>query len=466
MTEQADTEILPANARTAGASWARVCCVAEITAEGPVITRAQRNRGRITCERVAPGELDAVIHEPGTVMVACVPVRESFSHWLVAPFPSLHKARRVFPTLLDIQLPFTLEDCVYSFVGTGRTADRKTEALAVGARLSTVNDRLNGLRQSGLDPMILDHEGLALWTQSLREQPPDPASPDSLRVVMELKGELATLVAGKGSRFLGAHGIRADDTARIHRTLKNYLGPEPPPVEWAWTGPRAAAEETLAPVRDLLTREWPGRSFLHDEPATFLPRALATRAFMPGPLRVNLRQGAASHPFIARRSARLALRTASTALLAGLLLSGTNLGWRSLAARREARIDDSFRSLAVGVAGESVGPAKGEDALRIVRDHIERRRLALDPFLAAFRPSLLDIIEGVVETAGSHSLEIETLLIEAGAVTVTGTAADWDSCEGLKERLEEEGFAMSLDRKPALASARVPFTLSSRNRND
>lgn len=466
MTEHADTEMLPANARTAGASWARVCCVAEITPEGLVATRAQRNRGRITCEQLAPADLDAAMHEPGTVIVACMSARESFSHRLVAPFPSLHKASRVLPTLLDIQIPFALEDCIYSFVDTGRTADKKTESLAVGARLSTVNDRLDTLRQAGLDPMILDHEGLALWTQSLHEEPPDPAQQDTFRVVMDLKGELSTLVIGKGSRFLGAHGIRTDDTARIHRTLKNHLGPEPPPIQWAWTGSRAATEESLAPVRDSLTSEWPGRSLVHDEPDTFLLRALATRAFTPGPLRVNLRHGPISHPFIAKRNSRLMLRTATIALLAGLLLCGANLTWRTLAARGEDRVDSTSRTLAVGVAGDAVGPAKGKDALRMVRDHIERRRLALDPFLAAFRPSLLETIDEIVGAAENHSLEIEGLLLDAGTVTVTGTATDWNSCEGLKERLERKGFAMDLDRKPALASSRVPFTLSSRKFND
>ncbi|NQT93941.1 MAG: hypothetical protein HQ559_14365, partial [Lentisphaerae bacterium] len=377
-----------------------------------------------------------------------------------------HKARRVFPTLLDIQLPFALEDCVYSFVGTARTPDKKAESLAVGARLSTVNDRLNALREAGLDPMILDHEGLALWTQSLREQPVEPAAAETFRVLMQLKGDSSTIVVGQGNRFLGAHGVRTDDAARIHRILKNHLRTDSPEVEWGWTGPGAAEEASLAPTRDLLTQEWPGRSFVHDDPETFLPRALATRAFLAGPLRANLRHGAASHPLIAKRDSRLAFRAAATALLAGLLLCGANVAWRTLAARREATLDDAFRSIAVGIAGKSVGAAKGDDALRIVRDHVERRTLALDPFLAAFRGSLMDTVDETVEAAGKHGLHIGTLLLDARTVAVTGTAQDWDACDTLKEALERKGFTMNLERKPALQSARVPFTLSSRVRND
>ena len=93
---------------------------------------------------------------------------------LRADSASRAKAEKVFPSLLDIQLPFPLEDCLYQFVEFRRTSEGMVSALVCAARREAIQACLDRYQAQGADPMLLDHEGLALWTQSLVEWPVDP----------------------------------------------------------------------------------------------------------------------------------------------------------------------------------------------------------------------------------------------------------------------------------------------------
>jgi len=454
------------NERRTESSWARTCYALDMRADGPVVLRADKSHGRLDFAPAGPGDLAAASLRKDTVCAACMYAGESFAHWLDAPFPSFHKARRVFPALLDIQLPFALEDCVYRFVGAHRTAEKKTASLAVGARLSAVNARLEAVTALGVDPIALDQEGLALWTQSLREIPAGQTGSDAIRVVVSLGPDRSTAVVGRGEAFLGAHAIRHDEPGRVNRILKNYFPAKPASIQWVWTGPLAADTGLVRKLHDEFTDQWPGPSTTHDEPDMFLARALATRALLPGPLRCNLRTGSMTHPVMLDRGRTRATRAAALMLVAGLLLIAVNLSWGTLLRHREAGIDNAFVELRDALAGYNVGAAKGEDAIRIVRDSLDKRRRSLQPFASVFEPSLMKTVAAIVETGTQHDLRYETLSVEKDRILVSGTAGDWKRCEKLPARLRQAGYNLRLDRKQALDDARIPFTLSPGDPNE
>jgi len=132
------------------------------------VARVDLVRGRVASRRV---ELDAVPAQARAGVrggcYAAVPVRQSFSHELTAPFSRRSKAVRVLPTLLDLQLPFALDDCLYTFAEL-KAESGSVRALAVGARTAEIERRLGDLVEKGIDPLALDHEGLALWSGALR----------------------------------------------------------------------------------------------------------------------------------------------------------------------------------------------------------------------------------------------------------------------------------------------------------
>jgi hypothetical protein len=358
------------------------------------------------------------------------------------------KARRVFPTLLDIQLPFPLEDCV-SFFLAAAPGGQGIRALAVAARLSTARDRLQSLAAAGVDPHVLDQEGLALWTESLREIPaPPPPSPPEARAVLYLSSGSATLVAGRGEEFVAAHSVGPDDAAQVHRILRSHFPERPPVLRWLWAGPGAAASDRVSALHARLSADWPGPSATHD-----------VRALTSGPLRCNFRVGPLAHASAAARAAAASARAAVLFLVSGLLLAAFSLAWGAGLRHREADIDRTFSSLRDRLAGYSAGPAKGEYALRIVRQKLDARRTACLPFLRPFDPSLAALLADAVRMAAAGDLRFESLSLDEGRAEVTGTAGDWTRCDQLARLLSARGFRVRADRKPPLDTGRIPFAI-------
>ena len=453
--------------------WARVAYGIDPQGDKKVVVRAERRGQRLVFSTLS---LNAALLAEATrkriPCSACLSARESLTRWLEVPAPVRRKAVKVLPTLLDIQLPFPLEDCAYCFLSASDRG-RSGRSLAVVARQEEVQRKVESLRGLGIDPMVLDHEGLALWTRSLTEAPVGPGAEEGLRLLVSLRGEQSTLVIGRGTEFLTAHGIRPGDMGQIKRLLKQYQTPEAKQREsdtglipgkarfrWCWTGPGAVDVQAVADLHALWSREWPGPSFVHSEPGTFLARALAERALVAGPLRCNLRRGELTHPEIVERSGRQRTRTAALFLAAGLVLCGGNLAARMAVRQREAAADRAVGALADALAGSHVA-AKGDAMIRIAGDTVHKKTEALRPFLNVFDPPLMTIVASVADAAKQDSLRLDTLSLSRDKIRMAGVARTWNGCDPMLIRLKRLGYSAKLDRKDAGASGGVPFSIAS-----
>lgn len=446
-------------------SWSRTCFGIDITDGGPVAVRATRTHAGVNCTRIDPGDpsIRGSTEDNTAIVAGCLSERESFSRWLTAPFKSARKAEQVLPSILDIQLPFPLEDCAYMFLPGGAAEDGKTMALAVAARTSEIRKKLDAYVQIGADPVALDQEGIAIWTQSLLEIPP---ARGATRVVASLSDNFATLAIGKGGEFSGSHSIRqgADNIARILRTR---LGTPPEALELAWTGP-AATPEAVETISSVLRKDWPGKSLIHKDPATFLARAIATRALSTGPMRCNLRTGAFEHPVVAARRQRHHLVTSLVVLCAGLLLAATSLTTGMLANLRLKDTQTEFSRQVDKLAGYHV-TEKGDKALAKVRKAQKDRLKVSRSFDEAFEPSLVSTLIAILQVGRENGLAYEMLLLgkdkDKNTVSITGTCATWNQCEKLSQRLKELGYTVHPDRKET-SDGRIYFTIVQGGAND
>ena len=143
-----------------------------------------------------------------TVIAAAMPASRAVTRWLGTPFFALGKAMRVLPSMLDLQLPFPLESCFYSFAALGKEPGKGYRALAIASRRDDVYSRLKQLKDCGVDPLVLDHEALALWHRATQEKAP---TPNVFRVVLHAGPSAWTLVVGQGSGFLSSHAFRIAD---------------------------------------------------------------------------------------------------------------------------------------------------------------------------------------------------------------------------------------------------------------
>lgn len=452
-----------------GLEWAGSCYGIDIQGGKPVIVRAERTRGHVDCFPVSATDPSfAGGLKSGNLLAAgSLAAGESFACWLEVPFPTFSKALKVLPTLLDVQLPFPLEDCVYSFIEAGKQHQQERKAagsvrsLAIAARTGDVLKKIELYKSFDVDPAVLDHEGVALWTQSL-EEVPAAGGADLPRVVIYLGVERSTMVIGRGGEFISAHSVGQNNTAQIGRLLKAQLkaGADRTGagIQWMWAGPGANDQNLLKKLQDGLRSEWPGASVVHDRPESFLARAVATRALVAGPMRCNLRSGAQLHPLVARRDAKETMMAAMIYLAAGILLCAVNIAWGIMISQKESSLEETSGLLADKLAGYHVA-AKGEARVKVVRDALNPRREMLKPFLRCFEPSLADTIVSMTDLAKKNDLCYEILSISRDKVNVSGTAGNWKKCDVLLDALKQYGYGVKMDRKEALVDARVAYSI-------
>jgi hypothetical protein len=420
-----------------------------------IAVKAVRRGRRLTFTTAAlPGEAR------GDAVAACLLQRESFTKWLAAALPSARKAERVFPSLLDVQLPFSIEECRHVLVETRPVSDRPgTRGLVAGARDPDIEKRLAALQTAGVNPQVLDQEGLALWSQAYAERSLAPGSP-ALQVVVYLGAGRTTLALGRGDEFLGAHSLRPADVDGLVRLLKSYPATASEPLQWLWAGPLAAQPAVVEKWEADLSARRPGLTAkVARDPETFLARALAARALTVGPCRCNLRSGPFTHPLIARRQARVPYRLAIGLLAAGLLSIAVNLAWMAASQRLLARAKATLHDLAAETAGSPRLVQLNQEVVG-ARRAVEAQAALVEPLAAAIERPLPAVLGKVLAAGQAEALAFETLVLTRRSLVVHGYAPQWANAERAVARLRAPGAEPRAERKDAPAGeSRVGFVI-------
>ncbi|OGV62197.1 MAG: hypothetical protein A2498_16455 [Lentisphaerae bacterium RIFOXYC12_FULL_60_16] len=432
-------------------------CGVDVQGDRTVLALAHRVRNRVVVQ-VVSGKAPS-----GVPLVAAMYASESIVRLVKAPYASVRKARRVFATLLDVQLPFPLEDCEAVFMEPVPAVGGGVEALAVAARRVDIQRRLDALQAQGIDPVILDHEPSALWTRALEEVPADPSNQEGIRVVIYAGVDRWAMAVGRGPRMLGGHALGVADAAEtIQRLVTSYLAPGTGRVEWVMTGPQAgtpAVKAVLASCRD----RWPSVEQEVPDAGGFLARALAVRSLSSGPLRCNLRPATLEHAFVQQRRKRRLLKTLVMFLLAGVVLLGTAEWIRFQVEARLAEFDSRVVRQVDRIAGYPV-TLRGDDAVQEARKSHELRLRKMEVFSRPFRPSLMNTVMPLVEAASSAGMTLESLQVNRDRVNLAGHAPDWPSPQKLARILEQAGYVPTVDRRDAGTDEQVPFIIEGRRR--
>ncbi len=455
----------------------------DVSAQYVAIVRSQQSRAGIHHETLlAESTQDtgrtvqqplAAIRSDTTLGLASVsmamPVLQSSIRWLTAPFPSLNKARKVLPSLLDIQLPFPIEKCIYGFPALERR-DGKVHALAIAAPREAVEQRLQEAQDWKLDPHRLDHEGLALWDQYQREQ----NTQAGFHVLIYLGIDRTVWVAGQAGRLLGAWSSRigterlraADESLQewgnrsLRATaLQQSHGQAGEQTTVHWCGPGCAEE----PVRERVQAALAPLNAEHRtdrEAATFLARALSTRALQQPDDGWDFRRG----PYVQAQSAAFGVKAqqkiAAIALVTAVLLLALNGGFRIWLDRQEAALDQRIREKALALTGlPRVEP--GQEVLLAERALAEQAE-QIEPFLRALGPSRTAHWQLLLTHGAVDTLTYDSIGFDGDTLRAEGTAQSRDLVEQLEAALQAEGWDATVQLQDAADLERVHFRLTAR----
>lgn len=407
--------------------------------------------------------VDSLADARAPVAVA-LPAYAGFIRRLTAPLSSVEKARRVLPSLLDIELPFPLESCAHAFLQLARTADGGVSALAVAARKEDVSAFIERCRAAGFDPVVIEHEAVALWRAWSASH---PLAREQTRLIVYLGVDRTTLAFGNSSGLFSATGLRqgADTLASGGPALqrlalwwragRELAGARDEHV--AWCGPAAENADARRALRSALFSEAAPRELTARDADTMLPRALAGALASGDAEEGNLRQGALVHPLTEQRAKREA-RTALLAIAASaLLLGATGLaGLRLLDRAREVwqhRLVEEARR----IAGTDRLP-RGQEALA-ARRALEQQTAGWAAFARYRAPGADALLARAVAACAANGIYLQSAFVRPGSIVLTGSMPDWDAGERLADALKAGGIRTELDRRDAGADERVPFTL-------
>ncbi|MCO6399709.1 MAG: hypothetical protein J5I99_00590 [Verrucomicrobia bacterium] len=396
---------------------------------------------------------------------AALPIHLAFIRRLTAPLPSIEKARRVLPSLLDIELPFPLESCSHALLHVARTQQGDVEALATAARTDDIAAHLDRLQQAGINPLVLEHEAVALWRQSVEE---NPLSRQQRRLLICLGEDRTGLMVGSGHGLDTATGLRqsaseilqaqtggAQRLALWWRTQRERAGA----ADWhvAWCGPGADKPDLRQTFGALLLGESEYKSITHRDPATLLARGLANGLLSGDSLQGNLRQGALAHPAAEAQTRRAARSRLWTLAAAALLLIAVNLAWLHLLSRERNRWQQRLATEAETVAGTDRLP-RGQEMLAAQRA-LESQAAGWTAFNRARNPGAEQLLAQILRVAKPYGLTFQNLVIRPSSFLLNGTAEDWNDGERLASAFTGDGWQTKLDRSDAGADERVHFSL-------
>ena len=443
----------------------RTCLGVDGTEDAPLAWSAVRKRRTIAFTRHPAGTPAA-----GTPVAAALPVHSTFLRRLRAPFSSVAKAEKVWPALLDIQLPFPLDSAVYRFLAPVRTADGQVETLAVAIRREDLAAWQARWQAAGFAPWVADHEGLALWSRSGAEQ---PLEKKGFRMVCYVGLDRIALAWGQGPDLLAASGLRLGArelfdpergeaatrqwAQRSLQFLRAQPRPDGSPFQWAWCGPGAARPDQVqrlaAPLGDL-----PGGTFFtHRDAESLLARAVAARALRPEPTATSLLPDDLAPPALLRQQQARRQRPLLAWAAAALVLLGINLGWTQWLNHRREALQQAVQARAADLAGPIAMP-RGQEVL-VAERALKEQAPTFVPFRTALSPSLLISAQSLLQDALDLGLTLDQFSLGEKAFLCSGLTTNGAAGEKLVKRLEKAGWVADWTSGKAGPDEPVPFAL-------
>ena len=460
----------------------RIAYGADLGRQRLVLVRAERG-GTVTTLWQGPADaaqlkaVNAEVAADGAagraLLAAALPATEAFARWIETPLIAADKALKVLPALLDVQLPFPLENCLYAFSQLRPGVAKNFRALACAARRTDIEARLAQFAALGLEPALLMHEGLALWRQAQAEI---PLAPTTLRVVAYLGDGRTTLAVGSGAgggELISLHGIRlgADELAtpdspavrqwvgRVNQLLRALpAGAAGEAVQWLWCGPGA---DLAAPLESALAQGDSVRYKQLAEPALFLARALALAA-LAGETGGQLRTGDLTHPALLAHVATGQRRAALNLLIAGGALLALGIGWQVWLQQTNDRLQTEILARAQELSGKANIQYGTEIAT--VQAALKQRAAELQPFTDALAPVAASDLAAILGAARKYHVTLEALSHSGKSLIIRGATDDWNRCDPLAAELRTLGYTIELSREEAGADELVRFTLKGTRR--
>lgn len=400
----------------------------------------------------------------GTAIVSLLaPAQDSFIRPVEAPFASTRKAQAVFPSLLDVELPFPLEQCAYTFVDVQQTTPGRVKAIALAMPADRLQQHVNACAATtSIEPELVAPEALVLWRAAGMEN--KAASPRPV-VILHLAHDRTVAVAGRSGAPVNSFSARSSwsdgdsGQEKLKSRLQQFLAgslrnDNSEAVEFLISGP--LADHAGDSVREFLNADV-SRWHIMPHAKDVLVRALAQGALQSDAWTANLRNGSREHPNLARLRAHVRGKLATALIIASVVLMGLSIISLQMVNQRNARAQIELKRTASKITGSSTLPYGQEllEARRMLESSAPQDR-ALDEWLGS------DVYQMFLETlahARSRDVVIENIRVNINEAILRGAANDWNDADGFAGLFSGKGWKAEIERSDAGTDERVHFVV-------
>lgn len=391
-------------------------------------------------------------------LAIAAPPAATFIRELKTPIAAPDKAARIWASLLDLELPFPVEQAAVFAAPPRKVPEGGLATHAAAIRADDLQAALDAADAADIPATHVDALAPALYNALSRTTP--PARADAERAVVWIDDAFVAVARGTGTTFRGAHLWRSSPLAaggpaaflplwqaRADAYLERPVGDAPLDVYFA--GPGAADTALVAQ----LTAALPGavRTAGVAAPRTFLAESLACRAAVGQTWQLRVAP-VAPHPAWAARLALLARRYAwAAALLAALVL----LLDAFVLARRSATLRNASDRIAeVAATATTSRLPRGQEPL-LLRREVDASKDAfadIERLTApdAARARLRDLLDALAD----YDVRIRSLATDAnGSFLLEGAAAAPMAPSLLAEALSSRGWDVQSSPAPASVAA-------------
>jgi hypothetical protein len=376
-------------------------------------------------------------------LAAAMPAEASVLRVLRTPLKSAEKARRVWGSLLDLELPMPVEDAVWTVGREWRSAEGGREAVAHAATRGDWEAFEGRLAEDGVEATHID-----AFPEALFAAMPAATRPEGHRVAVWLGDGFAASAGGTSAGVRSFHAMRAGAGSgegfvrRFEARAAEFLELEDGPDVW-WGGPGAADEELLRRLEGIVkTGGWTARFGVIPGGEGALAMALAGRAaegrttgFPRGE-----RESAAWEKRGRRRAAARRWLAAGLGVTACVLCAVAK-------GRREAALEglrSEIAATAERLAGKRLLP--GQELLLLGREPLKGQLAArADAFRRAADPRGLEAdVAELLEAARETGVPLTGLSLAEGAFSAeAGPGGGEGAWTALEERWRGLGWEVS-----------------------
>ncbi len=344
------------------------------------------------------------------------------------------KLEKILPSLLDIQVPLPIADCVYAFI---RYEDTYA---AYAIRKTDVKAQIESLAENGCNPCRLVPVAHATWRLVRSEFPPKKAKEP--RALFIAGAQQTVLISGHGD-VIENQSVFKTAASEPTRRLKLAFGGVPQHLVCIVAG--AEHQGVVDALQDPEAR-LSASIATAKAPTYFIARALALDGKNGGgDDDANLRKDEFTHPILLRREKKPAyyLRTALT--LATLAVLAASILLLSNTKKAEAHSKAVLKNRLNAVAGFQV-KSKGQRALQDARSAMPLR---LDEaILHSIENRIPRWLSATTTICLQQNIKLQHLSIRADGLTASGVAASANAAHEFIATLASAGINATLTEPP------------------